>query len=82
VEIALEFGLTADPPPGNLDIKPLKGAKPWLRMRVGDWRIIFRPFSRYELSVMGEQSPDAKGFLVARIINRRDLEGAMRTLEL
>jgi hypothetical protein len=27
----------------NLDIKALTGRSPWLRMRVGDWRVIYRP---------------------------------------
>jgi len=27
----------------NLDIKALTGRSRWLRMRVGDWRVIYRP---------------------------------------
>ena len=51
----------------NLDIKPLTGSAPWLRLRVGDWRILFRP-------------ADAT-LLVARIIHRSELQQAVRTLE-
>ena len=51
----------------NLDIKPLTGNSPWLRLRVGDWRILFRP--------VDEQ------LLVARIIHRSELQQAIRTLE-
>jgi mRNA-degrading endonuclease RelE of RelBE toxin-antitoxin system len=51
----------------NLDIKPLTGSAPWLRLRVGDWRVLFRP-------------ADA-AVLVARIIHRSELQQAVRTLE-
>ena len=34
VEAALAHGLTADPPPENLDVKALQGHSPWLRLRV------------------------------------------------
>jgi mRNA-degrading endonuclease RelE of RelBE toxin-antitoxin system len=27
----------------NLDVKPLSGAAPWLRLRSGDFRILYRP---------------------------------------
>jgi mRNA-degrading endonuclease RelE of RelBE toxin-antitoxin system len=27
----------------NLDIKALAGRAPWLRLRVGEWRVIYRP---------------------------------------
>ena len=43
---ALTVGLAAVPPPGNLDIKALKGAAPWLRLRVGDYRILYRPLTQ------------------------------------
>ena len=49
IEAALTEQLTADPPPNNLDIKALQGRTPWLRLRVGDWRIIYRPLTREEL---------------------------------
>lgn len=51
----------------NLDVKPLIGSAPWLRLRVRDWRILFRP--------AGDQ------ILVARIIHRSELQQAIRTLE-
>jgi hypothetical protein len=51
----------------NLDIKPGTGSAPWLRLRIGDWRILFRP--------AGDQ------ILVARIIHRSELQQAIRTLE-
>ncbi len=50
----------------NLDIRPLEGRPPWLRMRIGDWRVLFRP--------AGER------LWVERIVNRRDLLQATRTL--
>jgi len=58
----------------NLDIKPLAGAAPWHRMRVGDYRILCRP-------VEPNETPDGDArWLVARVVNRRDLERAVSTL--
>ena len=56
----------------NLDIKALTGSAPWLRLRVGEQRVLYRPLSTSE-AVEG-------GVLVARIINRRELDRAVRTL--
>ncbi len=80
LEEALTQQLTADPPPGNLDVKALQGRAPWMRLRVGDWRIIYRPLTREELHRL-EVSEQAEGYLVARIVNRRDLERTLRTLD-
>ncbi len=58
----------------NLDIKPLAGAAPWHRLRVGDYRILYRP-------VDPPVGIDAQtGLLVARVVHRRDLERAVTTL--
>ena len=58
----------------NLDIKPLAGAPPWHRLRVGDHRILYRPVDPAEpIEAQAE-------WLVARIIHRRDLERAVTTL--
>jgi mRNA-degrading endonuclease RelE of RelBE toxin-antitoxin system len=81
LEAALTQQLTADPPPDNLDIKALQGRAPWLRLRVGDWRIIYRPLTREELDRLNV-SDQPEGYLVARIVNRRDLERTLRTLDL
>lgn len=59
---------------GDLDIKPLAGAEPWLRLRVGDYRILYRPIERGE-----GRDPNAR-WLVARIVHRRDLARAVGTL--
>lgn len=50
----------------NLDVKQLRGRDPWLRLRVGDWRVLYRPF---EL-----------GLWVERIVHRRDLHRAVDSL--
>lgn len=66
---ALRDDLTSDPPPDNLDVKPLTGASPWLRLRVGDYRIIYRA------------SPTSTSVrLVAQIVHRRDLDDAVSRL--
>lgn len=59
----------------NLDVKALRGAPPWLRLRSGDWRLLYRPLTPEELPADTEA-----GFLVARVVNRRDLEKAVRKL--
>lgn len=51
----------------NLDVRPLSGAAPWLRLRVGDYRILYR-------------YADEAAVLVARIVHRSDLERAVQSL--
>ena len=58
----------------NLDIKPLAGVPPWHRLRVGDYRVLYRRLESNE--VAGSEA----GWLVARIVHRRDLERAVSTL--
>lgn len=57
----------------SLDIKALRGRAPWLRMRVGDYRLLYRPISRDE--------SHGVGYLIARVVHRRDLERAVGSLE-
>jgi mRNA-degrading endonuclease RelE of RelBE toxin-antitoxin system len=59
----------------HADVKALEGARPWLRLRTGDWRIIYRKYSQAEVDERGED-----GYVVARIVNRRDLADAVRSL--
>ncbi len=58
----------------NLDVKALAGRAPWLRLRVGDWRVLYRPLSEREAARGGP------GWLVARVVNRRELQRAVRSL--
>lgn len=58
----------------NLDVKALVGRPPYLRMRVGDWRVLYRPSNEQEVAAGGA------GWFIFRIVNRRDLERAARTL--
>ena len=58
----------------NLDVKPLAGSAPWHRLRVGDYRVLYR-------AVEPEEAGDSDArFLVARVVARRDLERAVATL--
>ena len=50
----------------GLDIRALVSAGPWLRLRIGDWRVLFRSTE--------------DGVWVERIVHRRDLERAVETL--
>jgi len=59
----------------TLDVKPLAGSAPWHRLRVGDYRVLYRVVEPDE-AVESEAR-----FLVARIVHRRDLERAVVTLE-
>jgi mRNA-degrading endonuclease RelE of RelBE toxin-antitoxin system len=74
----LEDGLAAEPQPPNLDIKALTGRVPWLRLRHGEHRIIYRPLTQAEVRAMNAN--EQAGYLVERIIDRRDLERAASTL--
>jgi mRNA-degrading endonuclease RelE of RelBE toxin-antitoxin system len=54
----------------NLDIKPVAGHAPWRRLRVGEHRVLYR-----------ELVADANSrYLVARVIDRRDLHRAIDKL--
>lgn len=54
-------------PAGHADVRPLVTAPGWLRLRVGDYRILYRPTG-------------ASGWLVGRIVHRRELDRAVATL--
>ena len=64
IEAGLRRLIESEP---NLDVKPVTGSAPWLRLRIGDWRVLYRPADDQ--------------ILVARIIHRSDLQQAIRTLE-
>jgi mRNA-degrading endonuclease RelE of RelBE toxin-antitoxin system len=74
----LENDLAAEPQPPNLDIKALTGRAPWLRLRRGEHRILYRPLTQAELQTL--KANEQAGYLVERIIDRRDLEHAAATL--
>lgn len=74
----LENGLAAEPQPANLDIKALTGRAPWLRLRRGDYRVLYRPLTDSELRAL--TAPEQAGFLVERVVERGDLERAASTL--
>ncbi len=58
----------------GLDVKPLAGSAPWHRLRVGDYRVLYR-------AVEPDDAGDSDAsFLVARVVHRRDLERAVTTL--
>lgn len=65
-----ELGIGTD----NADIKAVAGHAPWRRLRVGDWRVIYRPLTE------AETEDHRPGVLMARVVNRRDLLRAVRTL--
>jgi mRNA-degrading endonuclease RelE of RelBE toxin-antitoxin system len=54
----------------NLDIKPVAGHAPWRRLRVGEHRVLYRELA---------DETDSR-YLVARVIDRRDLHRAIDKL--
>lgn len=54
-----------------LDIKPVKGSPPWLRYRIGDYRVIYRPV---------EDPQRGRVLVVQRVVHRRDLDAAAANL--
>lgn len=60
--------LGGDPSAPELDVKAMVGRRPWRRMRVGDHRLLFKLSDR------------GRVVLVARVIDRRELERAVQTL--
>ncbi|HEX2039733.1 MAG TPA: type II toxin-antitoxin system RelE/ParE family toxin [Acidimicrobiales bacterium] len=80
---ALTERLAAVPPPENLDVKSLEGAPGWLRLRVGTYRVLYRAMTEEELGTARARHgelPGPEGFLVARVVHRRDLHAAARSL--
>lgn len=83
VVTALTERLAAVPPPENLDVKPLEGAPGWLRLRIGTYRVLYRPMTAAELRLARRRHGELtgrNGFLIARIVHRRDLHAAARHL--
>jgi hypothetical protein len=74
----LENDLAAEPQPANLDIKTLVGRPPWLRLRRGEYRVLYRPLTDGELQAL--HASEKAGFLVERLVDRGDLERAASTL--
>lgn len=58
------------------DIVALRGRSPWLRLRLGDYRVVFRRMDEREAESFGA----VDGYLVARIVHRRELERAVAGL--
>lgn len=81
---ALRVDLAPTPPPDNTDVKPLRGAEPWMRLRIGTYRILFRALTAKELAPLVAVLPKADrpsdGYLIERIVHRRDLDRAVGTL--
>jgi mRNA-degrading endonuclease RelE of RelBE toxin-antitoxin system len=74
----LENDLAAEPQPANLDIKQLIGHAPWLRLRRGEHRILYRALTQTELQAL--DATEQAGYLVERIVDCRNLERAASTL--
>ena len=78
IERTLLRDLASDPRPANLDVRQLEGRAPWARLRIGDYRVIFRALTGTELRALG--ADESAGVLVERLIHRRELEKAIKKL--
>jgi mRNA-degrading endonuclease RelE of RelBE toxin-antitoxin system len=65
-EIASRLQMIAEGRRRNLDIKALRGIKPWPRLRVGNYRVVYRH--------------SGSRILVARVVSRQELESALGKL--
>jgi mRNA interferase RelE/StbE len=73
------------PQPKNLDIETISGHEPFCRLRIGDWRIIYRPLADHEIAILVMRRGSLEsttGFLIERIIDRQHLKRVVATLEL
>lgn len=62
-------------------MKALQGAEPWLRLRIGVYRVLYRALTPQELAtLLSEKDRPSEGYLVERLIHRRDLDIAVDTL--
>ena len=71
------LALVADRPRSNLDVRPLVGRAPWVRLGVGEFRVVLRPLTPQEVASLSIEGP---GYLVERVVNRRDLTAVVREL--
>ena len=60
--------LATDPSDASLDVKALVGRRPWRRLRVASYRVLFH------------FSDGQKVLLVGRVIDRKELEQAVKSL--
>lgn len=75
---ALDALARGDP---NLDVTALVGQTPWRRLRIGTYRVVHRRLTADELGGVPDVTGDvAGGQLVARIVDRRDLDRAIDRL--
>jgi len=57
----------------NLDVEAISGHPGWLRLRVGEHRVLYRPLGPKEAG-------GRPGWLIARIVDRKELERAIAKL--
>jgi len=58
----------------NLDVKAVANRAPWLRLRVGELRVLYRPLNVDELD------KDTEKWLISRVVHRRELDRAIASL--
>jgi hypothetical protein len=64
-------------------VKALAGRSPWLRLRVGEGRVLYRPLDADEVRELARvhgEPVDPGTVFVERIVSRRDLERIIAAL--
>ncbi len=66
----------------NLKIKSVSGRAPWWRLRVGEMRVLYRYEDRpaAEDKPPGQDKPAGRKWIVARVVQRQELDHAVSTL--
>lgn len=57
----------------NLDLQALDGHPGWLRLRAGDWLVVYRARERRRMRL--RSTAEEGGWVVAHVVNRRDAAG-------
>jgi hypothetical protein len=76
--VAALGSLEGDPPSPTLNVKPWQGAPPWVRLRVGEYRVALFPLEREELFKSGYEAE--RGWVVWLIASRQAFVQAARRL--
>jgi mRNA-degrading endonuclease RelE of RelBE toxin-antitoxin system len=69
----------------NLNMKVITDKPPFLRLRVGDFRVLLQPLTEPEMQRLLLQRghlPARNVFVVARVVDRADFDRALATLEM
>jgi mRNA-degrading endonuclease RelE of RelBE toxin-antitoxin system len=82
--VDIQARLMPSPPPDNADLDWIAGHRPFMRLRIGDHRVIFRALTSHEMAclVMRRGTLDGPtGYLIERVVDKKDFDRVKRTLD-